>query len=247
MSLHSLNAAEMNGVEGVLMSWDGDRERWSVHVASLDKTIALKPENLRGIDTSSTAITSAGPCTVAIGSGHLGVTLTNHQLGVRIERAHPPDSIAQAGLRCGDVITAVDSVKVTDHAMACALLGSDVTKPIILHEGPQPTHTVEYYPAAAVANLLYERSIVGRLANAWGRVTAPPPPTTHLKDGDRKEADVASEEQQPTASEGRPPATTVDASRNAGLPLWLLLGGALIVLWQLLSNHWDAVLDQIGL
>ena len=257
VSLHSLSAAEMNGLQGVLISWDTERERWSVHVRSLGRTVALKPANLRAVERATTengsaTITNAGPNTVAIGPGHLGVTLANHSLGVKIERAHPPDSIAQAGLRCGDVISAVDGIRVTEHAEAVALLGSDITKPIILHEGLQPTHTVEYYTAAEASNILYERSVVGRLSNAWKHVTESSAPAEPLKDDTQTESATERPptvpEAQPTASEGRPPACPAAASSHkAGLSFWLLLGVALIVLWQMLSPNLDAILDRLGL
>lgn len=97
------------------------------------------------------------PMAVVLGPGHLGVTLSNHPLGVLVDRADEADSVFGAGIRVGDVIVAVDDERVSDHETACALLGSNVDRPIVLHDGPQPGHSVEFFTAATAANLLASR------------------------------------------------------------------------------------------
>ena len=116
---------------------------------------------------------NTGPRTATLGLGHLGVTLTNHPLGVRVDRAHEADSIYRAGLRAGDVITAVDGNPVSDHVLACDLLGSNVDKLIVLHSGPQADHQVSFLPAAIAEQLMRERnSFSGMLSQIMGGSSA---------------------------------------------------------------------------
>ena len=124
--------------------------------------------------------TTSGPRTVSISPGHLGVTLSNHSLGVRVDRAERPDAIYQAGLRVGDVIAEVDGIAVSKHGDACDLLGSNLDRPIVLHAGASPHHTVTFYTADAAAAMAEAGNpvsqIVGRAVHALGiRGTAIPP------------------------------------------------------------------------
>ena len=54
--------------------------------------------------------------------GHLGVTLTNHPLGVLLQRVDELDAAHQSGLRAGDVIVSVDGCPTKDHRRAAELL-----------------------------------------------------------------------------------------------------------------------------
>ena len=120
---------------------------------------------------ASTALATTGeqaPSTVILGPGHLGVTLTNHALGVRVESAEPADSVFRAGIRAGDVIVAVNCERVFEHESACELLGSNVDRPIVLHDGPQPGIAVEFYTAAAATAIVASRGVAGRVLGAIG-------------------------------------------------------------------------------
>ena len=110
-------------------------------------------------DQASLVSSPSEPRTVSIGPGHLGVTLSDHALGVRVDRAHEPDAIYQAGIRVGDVLVAIDGIAVSHHATACDLLGSNVNKPIVLAAGPHVPHEVQYYPAGALAAVMRKRYV----------------------------------------------------------------------------------------
>jgi len=77
--------------------------------------------------------------------GHLGVTLSNHPLGVLIQNADEVDLAYQSGLRPGDVLTAVDGTKVVDHAGAASLMFVP------------GTHDITYVPAKAADDELISR------------------------------------------------------------------------------------------
>lgn len=121
------------------------------------------------------------PRTVEIGLGHLGVTLSNHELGVRVVAANEADSIFSAGLRVGDVIISIDGIVVSDHGTACDLLGSNLDKPVVMQLGPQPRHVVEYYTAAVADEIVRSNSLPAMLMNAaaglltGGKVDTPAP------------------------------------------------------------------------
>ncbi len=102
--------------------------------------------------------------TVDLDGGHLGVTLSDHPLGVRVDAAHAPDSVAQAGLREGDVIFAVDGERVHHHATACDLLGSNADKAVVL--GAPTGHSVTYITAADAERRCSERDVTTQSRDA---------------------------------------------------------------------------------
>lgn len=123
-----------------------------------DTGMATSAERAVMATASATIVASASAArTVTLGFGHLGVTLSNHPLGVSVVRAHEPDAVFQAGLRAGDVIIAVDGTTVFDHEAACDLLGSNIDKPIVLHGGPQAAHQVSFLRAAVAEQMVQER------------------------------------------------------------------------------------------
>lgn len=119
----------------------------------------------------------SAPRTVALGPGHLGVTLSNHLLGVKVDAAHEQDSVFLAGIRVGDVIVAIDGVPVSDHSTACDLLGSNLDKPVVLHQGPEAAHLIQFYAAAIAAQMVSEQSsfggTLGQLLGGNGGVRRP--------------------------------------------------------------------------
>ena len=95
VTLHSLNAAGMNGQQGTCLAWDGDRARWTVQLA--ERKVGVKTSNLlvspapasassdsgTGTGTVTVAGACAGACTGAVaacpieaGAGAGGATQT---------------------------------------------------------------------------------------------------------------------------------------------------------------------------
>lgn len=110
-------------------------------------------------DAVVTSLTTPVLREVIVGSGHLGVTLSNHALGVRVDHAHTADAVFCAGLREGDVITSVNGVTVCHHEAACDALGSNEEKPAVL--GGPTGHAVTYYSAAAAERWCAEARAAG--------------------------------------------------------------------------------------
>lgn len=52
---------------------------------------------------------------------HVGITFSNCARGVRVVRVHPEDRAAASGMRKGDTVTHINSVRVRDHASAIAM------------------------------------------------------------------------------------------------------------------------------
>ena len=132
---------------------------------------------------------SQGPTrTVKIPPGHLGITLSNHSLGCKVDAANPADAVYAAGLRRGDVITHVDGIGVSHHETACDLLGSNIAKKVVMTTH-SITHTVTFLSAAAAADIERSRSLPAVLlglltgaapaAVAGGTDGAQPPASTN--------------------------------------------------------------------
>lgn len=78
--------------------------------------------------------------------GHVGLTLSNHPLGVLITAVDPHDLAYQAGIRTNDVLVTLNGYAVTHHADAVALI-NDVGE-------QKGSVRLTYYPAEAAANEL---------------------------------------------------------------------------------------------
>lgn len=76
------------------------------------------------VDDSAAGGPSTKSVTVDTTKGHLGVTLSNHDLGVAVDRADPADLIAKAGLAAGDVIVTCNGEEVPNHETALDIMGS---------------------------------------------------------------------------------------------------------------------------
>ena len=52
---------------------------------------------------------------------HVGITFSNCVRGVRVIRVHPDDRAAASGMRKGDTVTHINTIRVRDHAVAIAM------------------------------------------------------------------------------------------------------------------------------
>ena len=90
-------------------------------------------------------------------SGHLGMTICNHPLGVVVTATDPADLAYRAGLRTGDVLVTVNETRVTDHSAAARLMFDATTGQHIWD-----SLALTYYSAATCERFLLKRR---RLAN----------------------------------------------------------------------------------
>ena len=184
--------------------------------------------------TNETSLQHRDPETVNIGPGHLGITLSNHSLGVQVDKAHEADSIFQAGIRVGDVIIAVDDVTVTHHSDACDLLGSNIAKPVVLTPGAVARHTVTYYPKAVADAIVASQGFLdGLLPMGWlsGSDASRPRPVAGPK------AEEAQAQAQGSVEAGRSARGAFTSSF-----LWIIVGLALA---KILPLPWELFRDAV--
>ena len=124
---------------------------------------------MNGVDSGrgSEKPSQKGTSTVVIDptEGHCGVTFSHyHGKGVRIQFCHPADLLAKSGISAGDVVIAMNSMPVDDHATAIKLICSFVEK-----------FTVDYFPSAKAA-LIQPVSMLEKVKAAvpWAVVSALP-------------------------------------------------------------------------
>ena len=94
---------------------------------------------------------------IDVSSGHLGLTLITHPLGVMVAEADPIDLASEAGLRSGDVIIAVSGERMTTHEQAAAIMFNNSTGTSIFK--------LEYYSAKTATKFLLKRRSMTKLVS----------------------------------------------------------------------------------